>query len=442
MASNKYGEIPENEDELASKVRKLDIYWHFRSPYLWGILIASICALVFFLYPTVNKSHNSWSPGPLHSGHSMLANNCEACHSTSFKSIDDASCNACHQMGEHGSETNKVNFAHNSDRVGLKHCADCHVEHKEVTAFMPTESKLCVQCHANLASIVTSPINDSFASFHAHSEFMLMQGTTRVKISDKVAAKDPTPLKFNHEIHLKPDLKGSNGKVTMACDDCHKFSHDGVQTGKINFETNCRSCHPLSFDDRIPKSVVPHGDAEAVFQFLLGEYSKFLGVDLPKKSESDSVRRIPGKPDAKNPERPVLLASVIKEARASEDLLFAKTSCQLCHIITKKDNSDPWASNYDVKKPQIPEKWLAKANFNHGAHEIASCESCHIDTRKSKETSDVLIPGIETCRSCHVDEGHKGLVPSNCSGCHAYHGSQPLKADRKKEIEELLRTFK
>lgn len=452
MSAQKYNEEPDNEDNIGRLIRRLDLQWHLRSPYFWGLLIAVLCGFVYLLFPIASNNWSSWNPGPLHSGHAMIANDCNSCHTKPFQAVEDSACASCHQVSEHAKLDGQLAIVHNSKHLELKGCVDCHVEHRGENAFIPRESKLCADCHSDLTQYSKSPESDSFASFADHSEFALTlgsipegsipQSSARVRMSDKSALKDLNPLAFNHAVHMKEGLKSPEGKVSLTCEGCHQFPHAQQLGTPITFEKNCRSCHELSFDDRLPNSKVPHGDSEAVYHYLLGEYSKLLGVEMPVIENKEFVRALPGKSDQKPKDNAKQIAAVMAEARSSERVLFTNTSCQLCHSISEKEDPSNLGSKFEVKKPNIPQRWFTKAHFSHSAHEIASCESCHDTARNSKETTDVLLPGIQNCRSCHVEQGHKGLVPSDCSSCHDYHGAEPLRSEKKKSIEQLLSGFR
>jgi len=49
---------------------------------------------------------------------------------------------------------------------------------------------------------------------------------------------------------------------------------------------------------------------------------------------------------------------------------------------------------------------------------MVSCTECHA-ALTSRETADILIPGIATCEKCH----HSGAdaAESRCFECHTYH---------------------
>ena len=41
---------------------------------------------------------------------------------------------------------------------------------------------------------------------------------------------------------------------------------------------------------------------------------------------------------------------------------------------------------------------MQHATFDHNAHTLIDCEGCHAQSRRSKETADIRVPGIATCR--------------------------------------------
>jgi hypothetical protein len=62
---------------------------------------------------------------------------------------------------------------------------------------------------------------------------------------------------------------------------------------------------------------------------------------------------------------------------------------------------------------------MPDAKFDHSQHRLVSCESCHVATRTSQQTADILLPGIATCRACH-NTGTQA-AESRCFECHTYH---------------------
>jgi hypothetical protein len=59
--------------------------------------------------------------------------------------------------------------------------------------------------------------------------------------------------------------------------------------------------------------------------------------------------------------------------------------------------------------------------FSHADHQEEKCASCH-GAGTSRNSSDLLLPGISKCRDCHLGEdSRKAKVPSGCAMCHSYH---------------------
>ena len=63
---------------------------------------------------------------------------------------------------------------------------------------------------------------------------------------------------------------------------------------------------------------------------------------------------------------------------------------------------------------------MKNARFDHQAHRLVSCESCHAKASTSKDTADILLPGIETCQACHRS-GKANAAEARCFECHDYH---------------------
>jgi predicted CXXCH cytochrome family protein len=110
---------------------------------------------------------------------------------------------------------------------------------------------------------------------------------------------------------------------------------------------------------------------------------------------------------------------------AVEDYVRKKT-CAECHVMAAGANgrletvptASPVVSGFS--RTSIPSSsWMPRARFDHRAHQMTTCESCHAAAAASTETSDVLVPGIETCRQCHNDTTTS--ADARCFVCHDYH---------------------
>jgi hypothetical protein len=185
----------------------------------------------------------------------------------------------------------------------------------------------------------------------------------------------------------------------------------------IKYAQQCEGCHTLEFDKRFGAEQVPHDKPEVVHKFLVERYRKFV-TDHPAAWHDNSapqVQRIVAQTQlapARNPEQWVEM-----QVGAAETLLWQKT-CKECHTVPV--TAAPALP--ELPKSAIPQRWMQHAAFNHTAHTLLECESCHTETRKSKETGDILLPGIATCRTCHRREQEVGTgADARCSECHVYH---------------------
>jgi len=281
-------------------------------------------------------------------------------------------------------------------------------------------SRFCVQCHADLKSTggqtARSPYQKKITDFSSdHPEFAIAVAGVerRVRLNEKAARRsDLAKIKLNHEVHLKPGLKGPQGNVQLTCASCHRPALDNLLMAPVTYQAHCKDCHELGFDDQYPNRQVPHGSTEIVRAFLLRVYAEF----------TDEMLRYPevarGFPLSASTEK--LDPSIIRKVRQAESHLYGIT-CKECHELDLKQGALP-----EVEKPAIPVIWYGHARFSHKAHRIVECESCHKGVRQSRETKDVLLPGIERCRDCHRHEGlafssQKSRALTNCATCHTYH---------------------
>lgn len=415
-------------------------------------------AIVFGVIPFSRKNPQFSSSGPISNYHQIIAGDCKACHAQPFVAVQDAQCLSCHTMSAHAQSLPVVFKKHTELDY---RCGICHPEHRGDHyggGKGPTieESKLCVTCHSMLRNLVPAAQAKDITSFANHPEFRVALGAfslgdlqwrrdvpVRVRLSERALLKDPAAIKLNHKVHLQENIRGEKGPVTLACSNCHHFNEDLKTISPIQFERDCQACHSLEFDSRFPGISVPHGNPNVVFNFLFAEYAKlFLATEGQKELDSGPQqlrhRQKPGETIARASAPKFSRSAIDDQSRLIEETLFTQTTCFLCHQITKKDSSEkvsfPAVSSYTVKMPNIPEQWMPEARFDHGAHQEVSCESCHTGVRTSSETSDVLLPGIETCRHCHGDEAARTGVRSNCIMCHSYHDSGVLEDSKKLKL--------
>ena len=181
----------------------------------------------------------------------------------------------------------------------------------------------------------------------------------------------------------------------------------------VTYTKHCIACHGLQFDPRFQESA-PHDTPEVIHAFLIQRFQQYIPNHPAELRVLAPHRNIPQKPIP--PDVRVLTPQqwVTLRVAESEELLWRKT-CAECHALRFAAN----ATLPTVAKSNIPQRWFQHAVFNHDAHKFQQCVECHAGAPKSQETSDVLLPGIETCETCH--RGGREAAESRCFECHTYH---------------------
>lgn len=344
-------------------------------------------------------SPKPYNAGPLAHAHALLGQKCGACHvsQASFsESATDQACLGCHDGP-----------IHHADQTFTPACSNCHVEHQGAVRLANTSDRACTQCHADLKTTrgESKFVSNIRAFDSSHPEFAVLRS----------GYSDPGTIKFNHAVHLKEDLRGPRGPVQLKCGDCHSPSSasDRAYMAPINYEKHCESCHPLLFDRRFSESA-PHKDPKVVYDFVHAKLAAYIAAhpaEIPLVDEPD--KRLPNRP----PQPPAHNAAEwVAQRMADAQLLLWRKSCKECHAMSYPNGFDALPV---VAKSQITTRWFQHAEFDHHAHQMVQCESCHTKARTSRETSDVLIPGVQTCRECH----HAGAdaAEARCFECHTYH---------------------
>lgn len=347
----------------------------------------------------VKGSPKPYNAGPVARAHALFGQKCAACHvaQASFQqSATDQACLACHDGP-----------IHHDNQTFTPSCSSCHVEHSGSVRLASTSDQACTQCHADLKSKTgRAQFVSNISGFNGnHPEFAVLRSGYR----------DPGAIKFGHQVHLKKDLRGPRGPVQLQCSDCHRTTGPPGRSSMqpVNYEKHCAECHPLNFDRRISEPA-PHKDPRVVYDFAVQKLTAYIAAhprEIPLVDEPD--KRLPSRP----PMPPARNAAEWVEQRVADaQLLLWRKDCKECHALSFLNGPDELPA---VAKSAIPARWFQHAEFDHGAHQMVTCVSCHSKAQTSKETSDVLIPGIQTCRECH----HSGpeAAESRCFECHAYH---------------------
>ena len=368
-----------------------------------------IVGLGWLGWHAVAGSPAPYNAGPLGHAHAILGQKCNACHvaQASFeKSATDQACLGCHDGP-----------IHKANQTFSPSCSNCHVEHQGTLRMASTSDRACTQCHADLQTTHgASKFASSIRGFDSsHPEFAVL----------RPGATDPGTIKFNHKVHLKMDLRGPNGPVQLKCADCHRTQGAAalmpVSFGPsnksymqpIDYEKDCASCHTLQFDRRFSESV-PHKEPQVVYDFVHQKLTAYIAAhpaEIPLVDEPD--KRLPSRP----PQPPARNAAEwVQQRMADAELLLWRKSCKECHSLSYPNGPDALPV---VAKAAITARWLPDAKFDHEAHQMVECASCHAKANESTETSDVLLPGVATCRQCH--HSGKDAAEARCFECHIYH---------------------
>lgn len=415
--------------------RRMDLQY-FKGPHpfrrwrLWLSILVPVLALGWLLSQHAS-SEKIYSSGPLSASHAAFGKKCSTCHvsegRTFHKEVTDRACLACHDAPAHHPE--KASFTPS--------CGSCHVEHKGSAKLANTMDLGCTECHSSLGAHVknaSTTFVSNIAGFDAHHpEFAVL----------RLKAMDPGTIKLNHARHLAAGLAGPQGPVQLECSDCHrpsgmegKWPYAG-QAGlpgeipipvrlsaraymvPIRYSDQCAGCHTkdLQFDKRFSESV-PHDRPEVVQAFLVQKYSEYFSTHPGAVAEPISPERmLPGKFSSSMPPPKSREQWVVLQVELSGRILWGK-GCKLCHTVLSAGSG----SLPRIAPSSTPVRWLQHAEFDHEAHRLLTCTSCHEKSPTSQQTADVLIPGIASCRNCHQQAGPQHDAASGrCSECHVYH---------------------
>jgi hypothetical protein len=428
----------------------------------WLSLLLPLLALVWIAWRGLAGDHRVYSSGRMSEAHAILEKECATCHvqqagAFSAKAADSA-CLACHDGPTH----------HATQTKSLE-CSSCHSEHRGRVDIKAASNRSCAECHADLRTTNgTLRFASHIRSFEdGHPQFAAVREGER----------DPGTIKLNHATHMKPIRRGPTGPiVTLECRNCHHLSaadadltyadpkyraasvsyketdeflpsHAESLTparrlngrelmAPVKFADACASCHLLTFDKRFDEGV-PHDKPDVVHAFLVKKFREYIATHPSEvRVLREPSRDLTGKPLP--PEVRILTpAQWVVERTAEAEELLARKTCKQCHTLLPfdaapiekldKSSAQPGEGSRipattrlaNVAPANITLQWMPHAKFDHGAHTGFTCVSCHVKALTSKESSDILLPGIATCQTCHAPGSEH--AESRCFECHAYH---------------------
>ncbi|MEO1167947.1 MAG: cytochrome c3 family protein [Pseudomonadota bacterium] len=396
-----------------------------------------------------------WISGSMSDAHANLANDCQACHVEAFVSVRDSACLECHTDIPDHAEADRMAISEPELGAGRaflravattfnrpqRSCASCHLEHEGAGEMAAAPQQFCADCHTDLDTRLTDTgIFNAHDFGEDHPEFRPrimtrpadengMARYRRVSIEDN--PEENTGLKFPHELHLSE----TNGVARMAqrlsaeygfgealdCADCHVSTPDRSRFEPIAMEANCQMCHSLAFD-RIGGTIrtLRHGEPEMV----IADIRAFYRNTAPRRpiDLSGMERRRPGEDSRARTIGRYQFAARTRYARASDAIraVFSRDgACFDCHEVERPPARA--SLSFDIMPVRQISRYMHSGWFDHGAHETEECSTCH-EADASEESSDVLLPGIETCRECHAGGTASGdEIASTCAMCHSYH---------------------
>jgi hypothetical protein len=389
-----------------------------------------------------------YQAGPVSAPHAWFNEDCARCHDRpgrtglrlflgdEIRAVSDQACTSCHEGP-----------AHNHKQATQPACATCHREHTRSTSLVRVANEHCTSCHRNLEANVLSGGSPSFHNCvtnfaHNHPEFGLWRS---------VGVKDTGTIRFNHAVHLVEEgvytsTRAETGVGRMRrkldCQSCHERDATGRYMQPIRYEKHCAGCHPLSVQltglptdpdarrlaEAFANEPAPHQPPSVVRAVLRDRLlQRFASYGREKLGWQRLEGDAPLPPGQRRP--PVVSKHQADWVHAQlvevERVLFnLDGGCRYCHAYEEKRIEGlPQVKAARINERELPlvgvtSRWLPHSRFSHETHRTFDCLLCHEHTKSSKETSDALLPRVETCQQCHQPAAN---VRSDCVLCHTYH---------------------
>jgi hypothetical protein len=410
--------------------------WRWRWRLTWGALLVCAAAIGFTAFS--RRAQSFYQAGPVTSAHSMFA--CADCHTdawqtagrflpwkASLRSVPNSACTRCHDGPLH----NK-NILAGED----KDCAACHHEHRGRPALARVPDQDCTSCHADIKAHTREPaacqLQNVLRFPDGHPQYTRRHAPSSASVA----------LFFPHDKHLNPKgvLMPDKRTKVLTCDSCHTPDAAGRFMRPVNYEQNCKECHPLSMrlegemtDARLreaadafarePAPHLPPREVRGVLRDrLIGLINKYGPVPGEAKDEyperlgphAPSPARQPWQPSGRERARAEQLVFVLRQIDHVDSLLFKKGGgCAYCH---GEPSPGPDGLPDYQRQPAAPAA-PTDGCFDHAAHRLLACAECH-PAPGSGKLGDALMPTVETCARCH---NPRAGARSDCVECHRYH---------------------
>lgn len=374
-----------------------------------------------------------WDSGPMSRAHGFFGRDCASCHVEPFRRVADTACLECHSDQRHHADAPELLRAAGLDEW---RCADCHREHNGADALVATAPKLCTDCHARPGRTMPGSDMRTVNGFGggAHPQFRVRLvspddsgGFEWHRLRLEPALAENNGLIFPHAVHLaSAGIEGPEQIEVLECSSCHRPGPRGVDMQPVRFEADCRRCHRLDFEPNDPRRQLPHGEPELVLARLEEYYARVAlagGYRNPEAEPPEVVRRErPGGDALGERERRAALDWAERWAGTVATEVVEYRTCKTCHAIERRPGTP---GGWHVEPVALTQDWMPGHEFSHDPHLGMACTDCHA-AGDSEQTSDVLMPGIETCGDCHGDAGSSARIASRCIDCHGFHVADEL----------------
>lgn len=397
-----------------------------------------------------------WNSGPLHQVHEQaIGDRCDTCHQKLFQRVQDSACQECHRTTHDHIMPARLAL---TELGPTPRCATCHREHNEPSRFLVNSGdSMCVDCHAEpehgFGQIKIDPVLGFGPKTHPEFKPQLLVPVSvqagagfayewKPLIAELDKAKERSNLKFSHIQHLDGDrvLRRSDSKP-LNCADCHRIEPDGEHFRPISMEDQCASCHELTFDPTAPDRQLPHGKPREVVLTLQDYFTRKFS-DPDADSGARERRRLPGREEEEETCEDGPLTCANRAARKEIESQFTRRGCIGCHGVIDTQARNLF-DRFQVIPIRFARDYFPDNRFDHRSHQIQgkltgdeACLSCHT-AKNSKDSSDLMLPGLAKCTECHSDQRVAERVTLQCVNCHDYHPRDPAQLDLVTWVDEL-----
>ena len=310
-------------------------------------------------------------------------------------------CSACHTPEKFSPAKRKLDFDHNRQtdfpllgRHDAVACVTCHLDLRfDAPEIAPGE---CASCHVDVHQ---GSIQSTCATCHNTTSFQDVDGLS-------VHTQTSFPLTGAHEqivcesCHVD-DTGGAFSTLDATCESCHVDDYASAVTvdhAGLGFPTTCEQCHSTvmwSSGDLFDHAVASGG---------------FDLVGAHEVAQCSSCHITPGLETRFAPAGPDDCYSChAPDYESQHSGSGFPLTCTTCH---GTDDWDATEGSFDHA--------VASGGFELvGAHEVASCSSCH---NPADFTPLFAASGQDDCYSCHApdyEQEHQGSgFPTTCTTCH------------------------